>query len=66
MKVSTPAMKLNVRVDSAKRQDGRLVLHGVAGMMPCETSLSAAEVRKLILMVLNPRILPVVFARDPS
>lgn len=57
-------MKLNVRVDHATRQDGRLVLQGVAGMMPCETSLSASEVRKLIWMVLHPRVLPVLFARD--
>lgn len=66
MRVSTPAMKLDVRIDKAKRQDGLLVLNGVAGMMPCETRLSPSELRKLIFLVMNPKILPVLFARNPA
>lgn len=64
MRVSTPAMKLDVRIDKAKRQDGNLVMIGVAGMMPCETRLSPEELRKLIFLVMNPRILPVLFSRS--
>jgi len=63
MRVSTPAMKLSVRIDTAARQDGELVMQGVAGMMPCETRLSPEEIRKLIRLVLNPRNLPILFAR---
>lgn len=63
MRVSTPAMKLSVRIDTAARQDGELVMQGVAGMMPCETRLSPEEIRKLIRLVLDPRNLPILFAR---
>ncbi|MCA1857345.1 hypothetical protein LE190_15635 [Massilia oculi] len=63
MRVSTPAMKLNVRIDTAARKDGELVMQGVAGMMPCETSMTPQEIRKLIRLVLSPRILPILFSR---
>lgn len=63
MRVITPAMKLSVRIDKAKRQDGELVMEGVAGMMPCETRMSPQEIRQLIWLVLSPKILPILFAR---
>lgn len=63
MRVVTPAMKLNVRIDSAARKEGELVMQGVAGMMPCETSMTPQEIRKLILLVLHPKNLPILFAR---
>lgn len=64
MRVITPAMKLSVRIDRAARHDGELVMEGVAGMMPCETRMSPQEIRQLIWLVLNPKILPILFARS--
>lgn len=63
MRVVTPAMKMSLRIDEASRQDGDLVLKGVAGMMPCETRLTPEEIRQLIWMVLHPKIFPILFSR---
>ncbi|MCC5861321.1 MAG: hypothetical protein JJT93_05345 [Gammaproteobacteria bacterium] len=57
MKVKTPAMKLDVRVDQVVARDGLIVLEGVAGMLPCQTELTPREVRRLLLKVLRPRVL---------
>ncbi len=57
MKVKTPAMKLDVRVDQVVARDGLIVLEGVAGMLPCQTELTPGEVRSLLLKVLRPRLL---------
>lgn len=56
MRVVTPALKLDVRIDSAAVKDGALVLEGVAGMLPCETTLRPQEIRKLLRMVLRPAV----------
>lgn len=63
MKVVTPAMKLDVRIDNVKSQDGLLVMEGVAGMLPCQTSLSPAEFRKLMRMALRPSVLGLLLKR---
>ncbi len=57
MRVVTPALTLDVRIDDAAVKDGKLVLEGVAGMLPCETSLPAKELRKLLKLVLRPAVL---------
>ena len=57
MKVTTPAMKLDVRIDRVVTRDDLIVLKGVAGMLPCETSLTPSEVRGLLLKVLRPAVL---------
>lgn len=57
MRVVTPAITLDVRIDAASVKDGRLLLEGVAGMLPCETTLRPAEIRKLLRMVLKPAVL---------
>ena len=46
MKVATPAMKLDVRINDVRAEDGLLVLDGVAGVLPCRTSLTPAEFRQ--------------------
>jgi hypothetical protein len=56
MRVVTPALKLDVRIDEARVKDGMLVLEGVAGMLPCETTLRPQEIRKLLKMVLKPAV----------
>jgi hypothetical protein len=38
-------------------RDGELRLDGVAGVLPCEASLGAAEARRLILQALRPKII---------
>lgn len=63
MKVVTPAMKLDVRIDSVKSDDGLLVMDGVAGMLPCKTSLTPAEFRKLMWKALRPSVLCLLFKR---
>lgn len=63
MKVVTPALKLDVRIDSVKSEDGLLVMDGVAGMLPCRTSLSPAEFRNLLRMALRPSVLSLLFKR---
>jgi len=63
VKVATPAMKLDVRIDKVKAEDGLLVMDGVAGMLPCKTSLSPAEFRSLLRMALRPSVLSLLFKR---
>jgi hypothetical protein len=57
MRVVTPAMKLDVEIEQAELKEGRLVLTGLAGFLPCETSLGAAETRALLRKVLRPAVL---------
>lgn len=57
MKIKTPAMKLDLRIDKMEVRDGELRLDGVAGVLPCEASLGAAEARRLILQALRPKII---------
>lgn len=63
MKVATPAMKLDVRINEVKAEDGLLVLDGVAGMLPCRTSLTPAEFRQMMRMALRPKVLALLFRR---
>ncbi|MGY0557739.1 MULTISPECIES: hypothetical protein [unclassified Lysobacter] len=63
MKVVTPAMKLDVRINEVDAQDGLLVMKGVAGMLPCTTSLSPAEFRQLMRMALRPAVLKLLFRK---
>lgn len=57
MKVKTPAMKLDLRIDALQVRGAELVMEGVAGVLPCEASLSAREVRGLLRRALTPRVL---------
>ena len=57
MRVVTPAITLDVRIDEAAVKDGKLVLDGIAGMLPCETTLRPQELRKLLRLVLRPAVL---------
>ena len=63
MKVATPAMKLDVRVNEVRAEDGLLVLDGVAGMLPCKTSLTPSEFRRMMRMALRPKVLVLLFRR---
>lgn len=63
MKVVTPAMKLDVRINSVKAEDGLLMMEGVAGMLPCKTSLTPAEFRQMMRMALRPSVLVLLFKR---
>lgn len=40
MRVKTPAIKLEVSLESAEIDDGDIKFEGMAGMMPCETHIS--------------------------
>ena len=57
MRVVTPAITLDVRIDSASVAGDKLVLDGIAGMLPCETTLRPQELRKLLRMMLQPAVL---------
>ena len=63
MKVATPAMKLDVRINSVKAEDGLLVMDGVAGMMQCKTSLTPAEFRQMMRLALRPAVLKLLFRK---
>lgn len=63
MKVATPAMKLDVRINEVKAENGLLVMDGVAGMLPCKTSLTPAEFRQMMRMALRPKVLALLFRR---
>lgn len=63
MKVVTPAMKLDVRINEVKAEDGLLVLDGVAGMMPCKTTLTPAEFRQMMWRALRPSVLLLLFKK---
>lgn len=66
MRVKTPAMKLDLRVDEVGLRDGELVLTGVAGIMPCTTTLDVAEVRRLLKLAVRPAVLRwLLTARPP-
>lgn len=66
MRVVTPAMKLDVRIDDAAANQGLLKLSGVAGILPCEVTLTPAELRRLLLRVLRPGTLALLLRRNPS
>jgi hypothetical protein len=57
VRVVTPAITLDVRIDTAAVAEGKLVLEGVAGMLPCETTLRPQELRRLLKMMLQPAVL---------
>jgi hypothetical protein len=57
MLVKTPAMRLDLRVESVKLDGEDLVFEGVAGFLPCEMRAGAPELRELLRLALKPRIL---------
>lgn len=57
MRVKTPAIKLDVSLDSVTIDDGEIKFEGMAGMMPCETHISPNEIWALIRMCLRPKIM---------
>lgn len=65
MRVVTPAMKLDVRIDELAAKDGLLQMTGVAGMLPCETTLRPSELRKMIGKLMRPSILRLLLSGDP-
>lgn len=65
MRVITPAMKLDVRIDDLAARDGLLRLSGVAGILPCETTLRPSEIRRMIGKLLQPSVLKLLVSRDP-
>ncbi len=66
MRVSTPAMKLDLRLETVEARDGLLRLTGVAGILPCEATLTAPEVRALLKLALRPSILWWVLRGGPG
>ncbi|MEZ5530890.1 MAG: hypothetical protein R3E69_00730 [Steroidobacteraceae bacterium] len=65
MRVVTPAMKLDVRIDTLVAKDGLLQMNGVAGMLPCETTLRPSELRSMIGKLLRPSIFRLLLSGDP-
>lgn len=63
MKVVTPAMKLDVRINEIVNEDDLLVLKGVAGVLPCNTSLTPAEFRQMLRLSMRPSVLKLLFKR---
>jgi hypothetical protein len=69
MRVTTPAIKLDVELETAEVTAGEIRFTGMAGMMPCETQLSPREAWSLVRLCLRPHILWLLlsapFARRP-
>lgn len=63
MKVVTPATRLDVRINKVKVEDELLVLDGVAGPLPCKTSLSPTELRSLLRLAMRPAVLALLFRK---
>ncbi|HNR22538.1 MAG TPA: hypothetical protein PKL49_05895 [Steroidobacteraceae bacterium] len=57
MLVKTPAMRIDVHVESVKVDGKHLLLAGLAGHLPCEMRAGAPELRALLRLALKPRIL---------
>lgn len=65
MRVITPAIKLNVRIETVSEKDGLLSFGGVAGTLPCETILKPSEMRHLFKLALKLSVLKLLFSKDP-
>lgn len=57
MLVKTPAMRIDLRVETVKVDGEQLVFEGIAGFLPCEMRAGAPELRALLRLALKPRIL---------
>lgn len=57
MKVITPAMKLDVHMNRAEVKEGAVVLSGITGIMPCETSMTPKEIFQMMRLVMKPGII---------
>lgn len=57
MLVKTPALKLEVKLETVRPDGDDLMFEGFAGMMTCETRISAAEVWSLLRMCLRPQVI---------
>lgn len=64
MKVSTPTINLDVRIDAMGSRDGKLHMSGVAGMLPCELSISPSEIRKLLRLAIKPATLRLILSKE--
>jgi hypothetical protein len=65
MRVITPAIKLDVRIEKVGENDGLLSFNGIAGTLPCETTLKPSEMRQLLKLALKPSVLKLLFCKDP-
>ncbi|SEL23999.1 hypothetical protein SAMN05216262_1087 [Colwellia chukchiensis] len=61
MQVKTVAMKMGVRIEKAEALDDTVVLHGFAGTMPCETTITASEAIQIFKMCFKISILKMLF-----
>lgn len=57
MLVKTPAMRIDLRVESVKIEGDQLLFEGIAGFLPCEMRAGASELRALLRLALKPNIL---------
>ena len=60
MLVKTPAMRIDLRVETVKVDGEQLVFEGIAGFLPCEMRAGAPELRALLRLA--PAAHPVVAA----
>lgn len=57
MRVTTPAIKLDVSLETVTVVEGTIQFEGMAGMMPCQTRMSREEVWALVRLCLRPQVL---------
>jgi hypothetical protein len=57
MQIKTPQVRLAMRLETAEVEDDVLVLKGLAGFLPCETRITAPEVRQLLGLLFRRDVL---------
>jgi hypothetical protein len=60
MQVKSVAMKMGVRIESAEAVGDTIVLHGIAGTMPCETIIGAGEAIQVFKMCFKLSVLKIL------
>lgn len=68
MLVKTPAIKLGVEIRESKVEDGKVVLSGVANVMPCTVEMDGPELLQMARHFLRPSVISLLvramFARN--
>ncbi len=70
MLVKTPAIKLGVEIRESKVEGDKVVLSGVANVMPCTVEIDGAELLQLAGRLMRPAViglaLRMLFKRDDA
>lgn len=57
MLVKTPAIKLGVEIRDSHIADGKIILSGVANVMPCTVEIDGPELLQLARRLMRPAVI---------